>query len=147
MIFQLLSWFKESDMLSTKDNLSKYQFTLTTTNGGNVSLKPAKKTVIYFFAPWCSICHASIGNLQEVYQKNQEVNVIAVALDFVDKEEVIAFVARHNLTFPIAYGSEAVKQAFKIYAYPSYYVLSEDNIVLAKSMGYSTEIGLHLRTL
>jgi peroxiredoxin len=147
VIFQLLTWFKQSNMLETQQNMSEYSFILPTVTGETISLSPDKKTVIYFFAPWCSICHASIDNLQAVYQKNEEINVIAVALDFLEVSEIEDFVAKHQLTFPIAIGNEKVKQAYKVHGYPSYYVISEENTVISKSIGYSTELGLYLRSL
>lgn len=146
-IFQSLSWFKGLDMVDTDTRLPAQQLTLTTTVGETVSLTPSKKTVIYFFAPWCSICHVSIDNLQAIYQKNEDINVIAVALDYVDNAEVNQFVSKHQLTFPVAYGNEEVKRLYKISGYPSYYVVDEQNTVIGKSMGYSTELGLYLRTL
>lgn len=116
--------------------------------GETVSLNSKdKKTVIYFFAPWCSVCHFSIGNLQALYEKNPHLDVIAVALDFTDVADVIDFTKEHQLTFPIALGNEKIKQAFSISAYPSYYVISEDNSIIRKSMGYSSELGLYLRSL
>lgn len=134
-------------MLEKKQSLAEYSFNLPTITGEIISLSPQKKTVIYFFAPWCSICHASIDNLQAIYQKNEEINVIAVALDFIDVSEIEDFVAQHQLTFPIAIGNEKIKKAYKVHGYPSYYVISEENTVIAKSIGYSTELGLYLRSL
>lgn len=134
-------------MLSTDTSMKRYEFTLTSTMGEKVSLTPNKKTIIYFFAPWCTVCHASIENLQKTYQKNPNLEVIAVGLDFVEREEIESFVANHQLTFPVLYGNSEVKQAFQITAYPSYYVLNEQNTIIAKSMGYSTELGLYLRSL
>ncbi len=147
VIFQLLSWFKESDMLSTDTDLTHYQFVLPTTVGETVSLSPKQTTVVYFFAPWCTVCHASIDNLQKIYQENEQIDVIAVALDYMDRADIDEFASTHSLTFPIAFGNEEVKKAYQIRAYPSYYIVNEDNIVLSKSMGYSTELGLFLRTL
>ncbi len=147
IIFQSLSWFKESNMLATKSKLTKHHFVLPTTVGNTITLTPEKKTVIYFFAPWCHVCHASIDNLQSIYQRNEELNVIAVALDYMDVSEIEDFVAQHQLTFPVALGNEKVKQAYKVNGYPSYYVINEQNTVIAKSMGYSTELGLYLRSL
>ncbi len=147
LIFQALMWFKESDMLSRHTDLNQFNFELPTTVGTNVSLAVNKKTVIYFFAPWCSICNMSIENLQAIYQANENIDVIAIGLDYRDNSEIEAFVARHQLTFPIAFGNEEVKRAYQINAYPSYYVVDSNNQVIAKSMGYSSEFGLYLRTL
>ena len=106
-----------------------------------------KTTVLYFFAPWCQVCHVSIGNLQSLFQKNEQLNVIAIALDFTSKDEVRNFTNKHQLTFPVALGNEAIKKVFEISGYPSYYVLNEENVIIAKSMGYSSELGLYLRSL
>lgn len=152
VIFQGASYFRESDMLSTDTKittLNNLTFTqVPTILGETVSLNSqGKKTVIYFFAPWCSICHLSIGNLQTLYENNPQLNVIAVALDYKDIAAVEAFTNEHLLTFPIALGNEKIKKAFSISAYPSYYIIDEYNSVKRKSTGYSSELGLYLRSL
>jgi thiol-disulfide isomerase/thioredoxin len=148
VIFNTFSWFKETSMLSTDTKISSAQNTLPTLMDTTIELQSGKtKTVVYFFAPWCQVCHFSIDNLQKFYLKNENINVIAVALDYSDKTEVTAFVKQHDLTFPIALGNEQVKQKFSITGYPSYYVIDEHNTVVAKSLGYSSEIGMYLRTL
>lgn len=147
-IFQALTMFRESDMLSTGEQITPQTISLETLDDKTIELANFKKTtIIYFFAPWCQICHVSISNLQETYEKNQQINVIAIALDYVDKKEVFEFSSQHQLTFPIALGTEKIKHQFKIEGYPSYYVIDDKNTVIAKSMGYSSEIGLFLRTL
>lgn len=147
-IFQALTMFRESDMLSTGEQITPQTVSLETLDDKTIELANFKKTtIIYFFAPWCQICHISISNLQETYEKNQQINVIAIALDYVDKKEVFDFSSQHQLTFPIALGTEQIKHQFKIEGYPSYYVIDDKNTVIAKSMGYSSEIGLFLRTL
>lgn len=138
---------RETSMLSTDTQVSERQFVLDSTAGEQISLASNQKTILYFFAPWCSVCHVSIANLQQTFQKNPNIHVIAVGLDFMEKDEIDNFVARHELTFPVVYGNEAVKHAFQITGYPSYYVLNEENTIVNKSMGYSTEIGLYLRSL
>jgi peroxiredoxin len=129
-----------------KQNINYEQ--VPTLLGKTISLTAFEKTtIVYFFAPWCQICHASIGNLQARYQQDQELNVIAVALDFTDPDEVLAFTKQHQLTFPIALGNEAIKQSFEITGYPSYYVINEENMIVSKSLGYSSALGLYLRSL
>ncbi|WP_448565254.1 TlpA family protein disulfide reductase [Thalassotalea ganghwensis] len=147
-IFLFLSWIKTTSMLSYGDSAQSEQFVLTTLDSQLVTVNNSnKRLVLYFFAPWCSICHASISNLQQLYISNENIDVIAIALDFVDENEVREFAQQHQLTFPITFGNERVKQFYQIEGYPSYYVLDENNTVISKSIGYSTEIGLYIRSL
>lgn len=157
--FLVLSTLRETSMLSTDTALNDVIGTnavtpvteiqtLPTTLGGVVNLNAqGKTTVLYFFAPWCQVCHVSIGNLQTIFERNNQVNVVAIALDYSAIEEVTNFTKQHQLTFPVALGNEKLKQAFEISGYPSYYVINEDNVITRKSMGYSSTLGLYLRTL
>jgi len=154
MAFQLLSFLRETSMLATDMPLSNIASSaihvdqIPSLMGNSISLNAqGKTTILYFFAPWCQVCHASIDNLQALYQKNEHLDVIAVAMDFTSSEEVMKFTSQHQLTFPIALGNEAIKQTYKITGYPSYYVLNEENVIISKSMGYSSELGLYLRSL
>lgn len=146
----MLSTDTALEQVITKDETSKpiSLLTLPTTLGEKVALGSSEKTtVLYFFAPWCTVCHISISNLQTIYEYNQDIEVIAVALDFNDLSEVVNFTNEHQLTFPVALGTESIKQTFAITGYPSYYVIDKDNVIVSKSMGYSTTVGLYLRTL
>ena len=108
-------------MLSTDTQVAAS--TLPTLMHDTVSISANDKPVVlYFFAPWCEICHMSIGNLQSIYEKNDNIDVIAIALDFTDQSEVERFTRRHQLTFPVALGNEQLKKQYKIEGYPSYYV-------------------------
>lgn len=148
LIFNAISMLRETEMLSSSADVVPNAHSLKTITNADITLSAnGEKTIVYFFAPWCQICNISIDNLQNIYQKNPQINVIAVALDFVDDEEVLAFTNNHQLTFPVALGNERVKADFKVQGYPSYYVLDGQNTVIARSLGYSTEIGLYLRTL
>ena len=152
VVFQSVSFLRETSMLSTDTEISTENdllFTqIPTLMGETISLNSqGKKTVIYFFAPWCQVCHVSIGNLQALYEKNDNLDVIAVVMDFNDIDEVMGFTKQHQLTFPIALGNEEIKHAFSISAYPSYYVINEENSIIGKSLGYSSEVGLYLRSL
>jgi thiol-disulfide isomerase/thioredoxin len=147
LIFNAISMLRETSMLSSNASVP-VQHQLQTLMGNDINLHAkGKKTIIYFFAPWCHVCNFSIDNLQNVYQKNPDLNVIAVALDFVDIEEVRKFTNNHQLTFPVALGTASVKADFHVQGYPSYYVLNEENTIIGRSLGYSSEIGLYLRSL
>ncbi len=152
IVFQAISLLRETSMLSTDVELTTSEnqdFTqVPTLMDETISLhSQGKTTVLYFFAPWCQICHLSIGNLQKLYEKNEHLNIVAVAMDYTSVNEVMEFTKQHQLTFPIALGNEEIKHAYSISGYPSYYVISEENTIIGKSMGYSSEIGLYLRSL
>jgi len=135
-------------MLSTSTSISDTVVELPTLMGERVNVhSTGKTTVVYFFAPWCQICHASIGNLQSLYEKNDHLDVIAVVMDYTSIDEVSKFTQQHQLTFPIALGNEEIKKQFKITGYPSYYIIDEQNTVIGRSLGYSSELGLYLRSL
>lgn len=148
LIFQTISFFRETSMLSTSTSISDSVIELPTLMGEPVKVHSAgKTTIVYFFAPWCQICHASIGNLQNLYEKNEHIDVIAVVMDYTSVIEVTKFTQQHQLTFPIALGNEAIKKQFKITGYPSYYIIDEQNTITGRSIGYSSELGLYLRSL
>ncbi|QOL27320.1 TlpA family protein disulfide reductase [Thalassotalea sp. LPB0316] len=135
-------------MLSDNSQVSTELVNLPTLDDKTIAITAQqKKKVLYFFAPWCQICHASIGNLENIYLKRDDIDVVAIALDFDSIEEVQTFVADKALTFPVALGNSELKTTFQITGYPSYYVIDENNKVVAQSLGYSTELGLYLRTL
>ncbi len=150
--FFLITSFQQRSMLSSDIDLSStptlsFQH-VPTLMGETISLNAqGKTTVLYFFAPWCQICHYSIGNLQALYEKNDNIDVIAIAMDYRNIDEVKKFTQQHKLTFPIALGNETIKDAFAVSAYPSYYILDENNVIKGRSMGYSSELGLYLRSL
>jgi len=146
-IFQFTSFVRETSMLSTDTHLSVEQ-TFPTLHGDTLTISAkGKPLVLYFFAPWCQVCHASISNLQSIYEKHENLDVIAVAMDFTDQNEVMKFSQQHKLTFPIALGNNQLKELLQIQGYPSYYVIDEENLIASKSMGYSTELGMYLRSL
>jgi thiol-disulfide isomerase/thioredoxin len=148
VIFNALSMWRETGMLSTSADVVPVEYQLKTLMNNDIMLQAkGKKTIFYFFAPWCQVCNFSIDNLQNLYQKNPEIDVIAVALDFVDVDAVKKFTNNHQLTFPIALGNESVKADFQVQGYPSYYVLNEENVIIGRSLGYSSKIGLYLRSL
>lgn len=148
LIFNILSFIKESPMLARGEKPSSEQIILPSLmNEEQPLFEPGKTQIIYFFAPWCQVCHASISNLQSIYEEKPEISIRAVALDYSTVNEIKHFAAQHELSFPILLGDSELKKMFKVQGYPSYYVLNEDGEVKSKSLGYSTEAGLNLRSL
>ncbi|WP_233520595.1 TlpA family protein disulfide reductase [Flocculibacter collagenilyticus] len=148
LAFWVISTIRETSLLSADGEVQSPAFELTTLEREVISLNQVTghKTIIYFFAPWCAVCKASMGNLEQL-SNEMNVKVIAIALDYSSTEEVEQFVSQLGLTMPIALGHAGIKQDYKIMGYPTYYVLDKKHKIISKSMGYSTEIGMKLRTL
>jgi len=146
-----LSAWQEQDMLDSNSTApvltanaldgKVYQFPLADSSN--------KYTLVYFFAPWCKVCHLSIGNLNIVRNQidEEKLAIIIVAIDWKNKEEVEQYMAEHELDFPVLLGDHQWQQQYKIQGFPSYYILDQQGEILSRSMGYSSSIGMLRRII
>lgn len=105
-----------------------------------------QKTLLYFFAPWCGICRLSMPNLKYLQADNEGLAVYAVALQYDSPEQVSDFIADLDLQVPVLLGNQQMATDYQIKAFPTYYVIDEKGHISAKSLGYSTALGLWLRS-
>ncbi len=105
-----------------------------------------KGGVIYFFAPWCSTCRHSIGNLDELVQSGSIDWARTVALDYGDLSEVQEFVDKTQLTLPVLLGDADTARQWRVTAFPTYFVIGPDGRIKHHSVGYSTQLGMWWRT-
>jgi len=143
IIAGVLFW-QSLDMVE-RDGSVRIPNTVLPTLEGNTSpiFDDDKQTLVYFFAPWCQICHLSIGNLEYLDESN--VNIVRIALDYETVDDVAEFAQRHDINSQIMLGNAAVKHTFKVSAYPTYYLLDTQQNIIGGSKGYSTAAGLKLR--
>ena len=107
----------------------------------------ARPAMVYFFAPWCGICAASAGNLNRLrrWRNAEDIEIVAVALDWETADEVREYVDRHALEVTVVLGDAQVTRDWQIQAFPSYYVLDGQHRVIRRDIGYSTQLGLWIR--
>ena len=148
VILSSVFWWQHKDMLSISDSVSIDELALIDINGEVYRHKfdnGTDDTLIYFFAPWCSICHASIDNIEDI--KNSEykgLKILIVALDWHAIEEVDDFLQKHELTVPVLLGTKDTQRSFQISAFPSYYLISKNGTIKARNKGYTTELGMKI---
>ncbi len=150
VVFNGISYWRELKLLPADGRYQAPSLSLPQLSGPlfNAESLLGKKTVVYFFAPWCQICHLSMGNLEDFYQTEQNnTHVIAVALSYDSRNEVADFVADKGLSFPVLLGTNELMSEYRINGFPSYYVLDEQGLIVAKSQGYSTALGIKLRAM
>ena len=140
--------FQSRNMLATDGQVAP-QLRGTTLGGQAYDLEDAagRPVLVYFFAPWCNFCAASAGNLNRLrrWRDTGEIEIVAVALDWREAEEVRDYVERHDLNVTVVLGDANVARQWQIQAFPSYYVLNSEHRVVRRDIGYSTQVGLWLR--
>jgi peroxiredoxin len=140
--------FKSRDMLAT-DGLVAPALRGTTLAGQPYDLENAiaRPALVYFFAPWCKICAASAGNLNRLrrWRDTDDIEIVAVALDWATADEVRDYVEHHDLNVTVVLGGANVARQWQIQAFPSYYVLNSEHKVVRRDIGYSSQLGLWLR--
>ena len=115
----------------------------------DLSEHAASTTLVYFFAPWCSVCAASSGNIDNLRRQrsDDDLNILLVALDWQTQAEVQEYVDRHEITVSVLLGDRKITSEWNIYAFPTYYILDDEQRVIRRDMGYSTLAGLWWRTI
>jgi thiol-disulfide isomerase/thioredoxin len=148
-VFLAVSTFQARNMLSTSDT------TAPTLNGpllrgGSYDIAAAgnRPMLVYFFAPWCEFCAVSSDNLTRLrrLRDDDSLDILTVVLDWQDLDEVRAYVDRHELNLPVVLGDSRIAQDWRIYAFPTYYVLDSERRIHRRDLGYSTQFGLWWRT-
>jgi len=102
--------------------------------------------IVYFFAPWCRICRASIGNLDNLVAGGQVGWGTAVALDYADAGEVRAFVTQVGVSLPVLMGNSTAAADWSVGAFPTYYVIDASGRIRSRSVGWSTRAGMWMRS-
>ena len=147
-VFLLASAFQSRNMLATDGEVAPGLRGVTLSgesyNIDDVGQKPA---LVYFFAPWCRICAASADNLARLrrWRDADEIEILAVALDWSTADEVRAYAEEHGLNVTVVLGDATVARDWRVQAYPSYYVLDSERRIVRRDIGYSSQAGLWWR--
>lgn len=107
-----------------------------------------RATLVYFFAPWCTYCALSSDNLVRLRRLRDEsdLQIVAVALDWKTVAEVRNYAKKHTLNIPVLLGDVNIMREWKVYGFPTYYVLDSQKRVAHRDIGYSTQLGLWWRS-
>ena len=148
LVFYLASAYQTRNLLETNHTPAPY-FNLPVLNESGERFSIAElqgnTTIVYFFAPWCSVCRYSMPNLQSTLI-GSDINVIGIALDYKNEQQVIQFIDDLNLNIPILLGNQYTQSNYKVGAFPTYYVIDANLQITAHAMGYSTQLGIAART-
>ena len=143
-----IGFWQTRNMVGTGENAPK--LSLTDLDGNRLSLSDSDgiPVVLYFFAPWCSVCHATSHNinaLSDAYTPD-ELKIFAVGLGWETSDDLRRFSEKHALKVPVLIGDKKTQAAYRISSFPSVYILDREHRISYRIVGYTTELGLRLRT-
>ena len=123
-----------------KDNNNKApEFTLVSTDGKDIRLSEykGKVVIIDFWATWCGPCRKGIPDLIELQKEfGKEIVVIGISLDTDTKREVIPFMQKIGINYPVAYGTLEVTQQYGgVEAIPTSFVINKKGEIVGKHVG------------
>lgn len=148
-ILLLTGLWQTRNHLKSTDETQKFLHKITalqTIGERDHHLDPDKKTLVYFFASWCQVCKLNYQTINNVYARNR-MNVIGIALESGTQEQVNLYLNENNIQFPVYLGTEETGDYFKVSAFPTFYFISKDDTIITSTSGYTTQLGIFLRSL
>jgi thiol-disulfide isomerase/thioredoxin len=120
--------------------------TLAALDGAPAALPSLREpTVVAFFAPWCGVCKLTAQNLR--WAAGAGANVVSIATAYDDEAAVRAYVDEHRPPGRVLLDpSGAAAEAFGVQAFPTFYFVGRDGRVEGSTVGYTTTLGLLLRS-
>jgi thiol-disulfide isomerase/thioredoxin len=114
-------------------------FKLSTLDGKVVSVGAEKGKVVLlnFWATWCGPCRAEVPDLIELQSKYKDgLQIIGLALDVEDLNEVKKFVAAYGVNYPVAVASDEIRFHYGgIGALPTSFMIDTQGRVVQKHEG------------
>ncbi len=115
------------------------EFKLEGLDGKPVTLEAARGKVVLlnFWATWCGPCRAETPDLIALQSRYKDVlQIIGLAVDVDDPEDVKAFAEKSGINYPVAIASDEVRARYGgITALPTSFLLDTDGRVVQKHVG------------
>nr|WP_221796923.1 redoxin domain-containing protein [Oceanobacter mangrovi] len=147
LLITLASQWLSRHMLAKQSQIP--DLSLTTLDGQTTSLYqqlaelPQQPTLVYLFAPWCSICKVSMPGLPLV--TGTHTNLLTIGLSWQSRQEVAEMVQPMNLPDKPLLGDVNTAAKLAISGFPSYYLIDPQGRILTLDRGLTTPVGLWLK--
>lgn len=150
-VFYGVQWYRSAPLVAEGETVNHDQTIAKLETGGfvvpvtglfDVNDNPK---LVYFFAPWCSICRISMPAVDELANERNDVDIIAVALSYDSIEQVQQFTQQLGLSLPVYLGDHTTMSDYRVAVFPTFYILDANLTVVDRGIGVSTKIGLSWR--
>jgi thiol-disulfide isomerase/thioredoxin len=117
------------------------EFSARLRSGEEINLDTLKGKVVLldFWGTWCSACRVSLPLLKKLAAKVDPIKVAIISVDEGDSlQQWKQFVAANGMSWSQVYdGDRSLYRAFGVDAFPRYFILSRDGIILEQFKGWS----------
>src|SRR5579863_9270894 len=120
----------------------KADFTLTDLQGRKWTLKDlhGKVVLLNFWATWCPPCRKEMPDLESLYLRFKEQDLVILAISDEDAAKVNPFLAERSITYPVLLDpGRKVNELFQIEGIPRTFVYDRDGKLVAQSIDMRTQ--------
>lgn len=114
-------------------------FTVTLFDGGKLSLEDLRGKIVFlnFWASWCPPCRAEARDLEQIWQRFKDQEVVFLGIDIQDREEdARAFLREFNITYPNGRdGSGKIAIDYGVWGIPETFFLDREGRITYKHVG------------
>jgi cytochrome c biogenesis protein CcmG, thiol:disulfide interchange protein DsbE len=122
-------------------------FKLVTLEGDSLALDDLRGQVVLvnFWASWCPPCRVEMPGFERVYRERRAEGfvIVGIATDRHAEDQIRAFVAEHDITYPILLATgQVVRDYGGVRALPESFLIDREGLVRHRIVGYFAEPAL-----
>jgi hypothetical protein len=111
------------------------------------SVVGGRRTLLYVWAPWCTVCKLESANVDRLEGWiGDRARVVSLATEYASVGDVKGYVERAGAHYPV-YLAPGVAETLGVSAFPSIFVVDAQGNLVRSVTGYTTTFGLFWRLL
>jgi thiol-disulfide isomerase/thioredoxin len=134
------AFLSSGNLIQREDLGTVPDFTLPDLQGKSLRLSEFKQQVVLldFWATWCGPCIKQIPELNALHTKyeTQGLAVISIALDSGSVKNIREKAAKFQIAYPVLIGTSAVRNSFRVAAFPTTLLISKSWRIHKKYLGF-----------
>ena len=144
-----LEWWQARSMIkgTIDEEISQKDFPALYNGKNETSFKllsDKQATLIYVVAPWCGVCKLMGSSVESI--ANQDLSVSILTLSWDNLEDVREFVADSGVKGRVLLGNDKTAETLGVSAFPSYILVDSQKRIIKTWSGYTSFVGIWLRT-
>jgi len=141
ILTNVVSFYKSLDL--NKQNLTISEFKLI--DNTTYKLSSNKAIIVHFWATWCPVCKVEASNIDKL---SDDFEVITVAVDSGNDQNIENYLYQNGVSFLVVNDKNRVlAKKFNVLVYPTTLIFNKDGKLIFSEVGYSSVIGLYLKSL